>query len=413
METMGRTAKRTPRRADPPAYHEKLTFIEGIRGLVALYVVLGHFASMSDPNVPLGKPSLSPDWLQAAMAPLWFGHLAVAAFIVLSGFCLQTSLFSSNDPKLRNAKRFFKRRARRILPAYYACLAISIWVAIHVTPLGNGPPFNEYLPVTQENVLAHVALIHNLSPDWMYKINGVLWSIAVEVQLYFLFPLLVRTMSKIGRFLAIAICGGIAWVVLDRYAPAAKLYVWYFPLFACGMAASSAAYRPNLKLGVLPGVGAFFALIGIVSCGIWSVRTATTVQGLIVGDLLVGVSIACLCYAGATRPTGRIPKFFAWKPFAILGGFSYSLYLMHHPIQQALYIYRPVWIQGSVLGLGYLLVVGLPVILLGSWLFSLVFELPFMVSRSGKKRRRKPSSQPLQPAYALVESDADYAFRKE
>src|SRR5947209_3306286 len=105
---------------------EKLVFIEGLRGLAALYVVIGHICSMADPGVFMGLRGPGPEWLHVGMQPFGFGHLAVAAFIVMSGFCLQTSLFNGGTGELTDFKRFFKRRALRILPPYYACLALSV-----------------------------------------------------------------------------------------------------------------------------------------------------------------------------------------------------------------------------------------------------------------------------------------------
>src|SRR5579862_3526623 len=218
--------------------HERLAFIEGLRGVAALYVVLTHIGSMVDPSHLSGTDSKAPEWLQALIRPFWFGHLAVAAFIVLSGYCLQTSLFGGKDGRIHNFRKFYARRARRILPPYYATLILSVLVSIYITSKQPGMPFSQYVPVTQENVLAHVFMVHNFSPDWMYKLNGVLWSIAIEWQLYILFPILVALLLKVGRVLYVAV-SALAAVALLMYIPdAIKLYVWYVPLFALGMAAS-------------------------------------------------------------------------------------------------------------------------------------------------------------------------------
>ncbi|MBI3721630.1 MAG: acyltransferase [Fimbriimonas ginsengisoli] len=125
------------------APRERFTFIEGMRGLAALYVVLGHLCSMSDPEALHRRPTDSPAWLQAVMAPFWHGHLAVAVFIVISGFCLQAALFPGRDGRLRDVRKFLKRRAWRILPPYYACLALSLVVAVTITSTQQGMPFDQ------------------------------------------------------------------------------------------------------------------------------------------------------------------------------------------------------------------------------------------------------------------------------
>src|SRR6185503_12558932 len=86
---------------------QKLAYIDGMRGAAALYVVLGHLCAMVDPNLRIGKPSQTPEWLQGLMSPFSYGHLAVAAFIVISGFCLQMSLFDRGDGRLKSPVAFF------------------------------------------------------------------------------------------------------------------------------------------------------------------------------------------------------------------------------------------------------------------------------------------------------------------
>jgi peptidoglycan/LPS O-acetylase OafA/YrhL len=369
---------------------EKLPFVEGLRGLAALYVVLGHFCSMADGSALAGKASQAPDWVQRLMAPFAYGHLAVAAFIVLSGFCLQLSLFASRDGRITDMRRFFLRRARRILPAYYACLAFSLLVALTVTVRQTGMPFEHYLPVTTENVLAHVFLIHNLSPDWMYKINGVLWSISIEVQLYLLFPLLVASMLRFGRPAFLILCAAAAAAVIAYVPTAPKLYPWYLPLFGAGMVAAHFAFRPSLHLGPVPRLATLMAAGALGA----SIYTSSAGAALYVRDAWFGVFVAATIYAATVSPSIRFGRMLSTRPLVALGGFSYSLYLMHHPIQQVLYAWRPAYVQGEAWVLGYLVVAALPVILLACYLFSLVFERPFM------SRHVVAPSLPTEPAWA-------------
>lgn len=373
---------------------EKLRYLEGLRGLTALYVVLGHLCSMADPNALSGKESDSPWWLQVLMYPLSFGHLAVAAFIVISGFCLEISVL--NHPKM-DGRLFFKRRAIRILPPYYACLAISIAVAAWITPLGQGMPFAIYLPLTQENVLAHLGMIHNLSPDWMYKINGVLWSIAIECQLYLLFPFLVYILVRHGRGAVVAAAGSLSFLALLAVPTSMKLYPWYLGLFALGMAAAHLAYRPPRWRGPSASAAMLVSFVSACLC----VAACQFRAALPVRDAWLGVALVGLLYAGAVSPRTRLIRWLGWQPLVGLGTISYSLYLMHHPIQQPIFIFRPDFVQGSTLQLTYLFAVGLPTILLGSGLFWLAFERPFMPRRQSAppdRFSRVPISLPLRSA---------------
>src|SRR5438270_203147 len=87
----------------------------------------------------------------------------------------------------------------------------------------------------------YVVLVHNWSPDWMYKINGVLWSIAVESQLYLLFPILVLMLNKANRLSTLMLTISLSASILIIWPKSEKFYPWYLALFTVGMAASHLA----------------------------------------------------------------------------------------------------------------------------------------------------------------------------
>lgn len=401
--------RRTAARKRPGSNPDKLAFIEGLRGIAALYVVFTHFGSMIDPSHLAGTRSSAPAWLQALIHPFWYGHLAVAAFIVLSGYCLQTSLFGSGSGRIKSLKKFFKRRARRILPPYYAALALSIVVAVTVTSKQAGMPFSQYVPVTRGNIAAHALMVHNLSADWMYKLNGVLWSIAIEWQLYLVFPLLVLLLFRVGRFAYVGLTSILAALVLWQVDEAAKFYVWYLPLFALGMAASHLAYRPNVRVGIVPRLAAWVFVGASAACVAACINPIVDKHLIIpVRDAFVGIAVASLVYLGTVAPWTPFTKLFAWQPIASLGFFSYSLYLMHHPILQVLYVYRPSWIDGPVSGGVYMLAVCLPIILVACYLFSRIFEVPFMAAKRSRVATLEigaPVALPLVSGLAVVHTE--------
>jgi peptidoglycan/LPS O-acetylase OafA/YrhL len=318
------------------------------------------------------------------MQPFGYGHLAVAAFIVISGFCLQMSLFNGGNGDLTNPVRFFKRRALRILPPYYACLALSILVALFITPLGQGLPFSLYLPVTPDAIQSHVFMYHNFSPDWMYKINGVLWSIAIECQLYLLFPLLVWLLAKAGRPSTFLLACSISVSVLIAFPRSEKLYPWYLALFAMGMAGAHLAYKPPSWRG--PNAFAALLVAGIAAFACYVGLNNRLIMPLC--DALIGVALVGVLYAGTISKKLWLNKVLGCKPLVGLGAISYSLYLMHHPILQPLYLFRPAMAQDPLAATKYLLVFGLPIILGLCTAFWFVFERPFVSKRARRPDRR-------------------------
>lgn len=393
--------RRAPAKVLPPA--ERLAFLEGIRGLLALYVATGHVFTMVDPSTMTGFPSVAPPWLQTLATPFLHGHIAVAMFIVVSGFSLQLGLLQSGgNGEVRTLGGFFRRRALRILPAYYACLLVSTAVAVWITPRYPYPPFTLYLPVNAETFVSHVFLVHNLWPAWMLKINGVLWTVAAEAQLYLAFPVLAALQAHRGRGVALLV-GAIFGLLLNEalllvgtsgpFPPASYLRLWFAFLFVVGMASAHLVFRPPLRGGRIElwiGAAGWLGLVG-------GIAALVATKAYEASDVPLGIALACLCALGTMGGGGLPIRLLGARPLAALGAFSYSLYLVHHPIEQIVYALRPPTIQGVGPTLAWLAGLGLPTMLGVAYLFSLAFERPFLRRASGLSRNKRtvPASLPL------------------
>lgn len=384
--------RRAPAPIPPPA--ERLAFLEGMRGVLALYVAVSHVFTMVDPSALTGRPSTAPSWFQTLAVPFLHGHVAVALFIVVSGFSLQLGLLQGGGMgEVKSISGFFRRRALRILPAYYACLLLSIVVAISITPRFPYAPFSLYLPVSVGTVGSHLLLVHNLLPAWMLKINGVLWSIATEAQLYLVFPLMARLQAARGRGVLL-LAGGVFGLTPLVYSPADYLRLWYAFLFVVGIAAAHLAYRPPLRARrpeAWVAVVGWIALVGGFAGLALTKRYAAS-------DVPFGIALACLCALGTIGGGGRPIRILGARPLAALGAFSYSLYLVHHPVEQIVYALRPAGVQGTGPLFAWLFCLGLPLMLGFSWLFSRAFEAPFLrrrASRFPRAKRTVPASLPL------------------
>jgi len=214
----------------------------------------------------------------------------------------------------------------------------------------------------------------------MYKINGVLWSIAIEFQLYLLFPVLVLSLNRLrSNFYLVFGLLSITTILVSIFGPVGKLYLWFLPLFFCGMIAARILKREPglfvLKHSLLIGIA--LCLVGI--SGIWFTKAVA------IRDSLFGVGVAFLLMDGVQNPHHKWIKFFEWKPILFVGSFSYSLYLMHHLVLQWVFAYRPAMISTPVRELGYLLAIGVPLALVCSYGFYLVFEKPFIKNKSKTK----------------------------
>ena len=177
---------------------KRIALLDGMRGFAALYVVLHHA------HFAVSKLAPEDDWLVRRFAWLEFGHYSVAVFIVLSGFSL-----AAGDPMRGGYWAYVRRRARRILPPYYAALGASlllIWL-VPVLSSTDDPRWGKIaLPAFGAKTLAaHALLVHNLFAGISHQIDPPMWSVATEWQIYFLLPAILWVSYRWGMGAGVAL----------------------------------------------------------------------------------------------------------------------------------------------------------------------------------------------------------------
>ena len=359
-------------------------FLDGVRGIAALYVVLLHAAQTVESNFqPLPLRPLGA-WIRA---PLMFGHVAVSVFIVLSGYCLMLPI--AQDPSLNmrgGVSRYLMRRAKRILPPYYAALALCL-LLIAMVPSLNRPGESTWsvaLPAfTPGALISHLTMTHYFSREWASKIDPPMWSVAPEWYIYLLFPfVLLPIWRRAGMVAALgfAACMSLGPQLLIGRA-ILHLHLWYALLFTVGAAGTMVTFAPlHSRLRAMCW-GAIAAILGIAAAGLVCFRNDWCLGHPYVSDLLVGGFAAALIVHCAKDRDARITRFLGSWPLAWLGGISYSLYLIHNPLVA-------MFSAGLVsIGLGNdarffaVVLLGSGVSILAAYLFHLTFERPFMASR--------------------------------
>jgi peptidoglycan/LPS O-acetylase OafA/YrhL len=362
----------------------RLHFLDGLRGVAALYVMFGHAWLIIWPDMrfaPRGVTGALTTWLA-------FGHVAVAVFIVVSGFCLALPVVKAGGELRGGARRFFARRAKRIIPPYYFAIALSSILLATLIGQPTGSRWDFSIPFGGRDwIHSLVTHVFFLNDFWdVYKLNGVFWSIAVEWQIYFLFPPLVILWRRISplaaTLIAVVLSFAAAWWTRDWAMD--QRFIQFVGLFALGMLGAHVAFAPQCAVAIrkIP-LAAIFGLSAAAAVGICLTGPAAALgQWLLPLDFLVGVATiawivrACLCAQNQRR------VFLSGRPIVFVGEFSYSLYLIHFPLLQVIWQYAiaPRGLDASA-AFALLALAGAPLVVFAAFIFFLACERPFLNRR--------------------------------
>jgi len=305
--------------------------LDGLRGLAAAGIVVLH-VWMFD-NGDQGRPP--KDVLDLAIGEL---RLGVPLFFVLSGFLVYRPFVAAalDGRAAPSLARYARRRAARILPAYWAALAGAVAILAvlgHERAVGL-PELGLFLVFAQ-----------NASEATVGQVNPPMWSLGVEVSFYVALPVIALATARIGarRGAQFALCAGL--VVLG-----AAFALWSFAAgwprtaqnslllslsaFGAGMTVAALLHRRGLRrrtawvlaltgAALVVGDGAWHA----IPLGSYDVRVA-------IGDLPAAIGFACVIAALAGGDLR--PRALTCRPALALGDLSYAVYLWHFPVIYAL-----------------------------------------------------------------------------
>jgi len=378
VEGAGRTAAVTA---------DHLAYLDALRGVAILGVILFHagrlgaLPSLKDLD-PLFEPVNS-----ALQAVSGLGYLGVHLFLVVSGFSLAYGPLRRGCGKL-NLGDFGRRRARRILPAYFVSLALWSFVA-----LMQGSRLAR--PSVWWDIPAHALLVHNLFPATVLTINGSFWSLGLEWQWYFCFPILLCLARRFGfrPILIATLVLGVAWQRMawfffpDAQFQVGNAFYWALPgrlfEFACGMAAAAvvvsggqrAAYRAAIAVATLLPLLAVETLVESRTFGVWNDHMWGAVFGL-----------GLIALSGVTPVwfTGRL----LGRALSYAGTISYSLYLVHEPILRMVLVPALIKLPPGIVFSAFWVLI-FPLLVLCGLAFYRLFEAPWLKQRGGGRADRQ------------------------
>jgi peptidoglycan/LPS O-acetylase OafA/YrhL len=192
---------------------KKIPELDGVRGAAILLVIILHFGHI----VPTSLNLFNILYLSFVM----IGWIGVDLFFVLSGFLITRILLNTKHSP-HYFKSFYARRALRILPIYFLFIFAIFDCHLPLTsifhlPLGSGS--GSFHPGDWEQLWYwfHVSNWQSAWGVYAYTPIGHLWSLAVEEQFYFVWPLVVLLCSE---NVLIAVCVSLIFVSVGlRYLP--------------------------------------------------------------------------------------------------------------------------------------------------------------------------------------------------
>ena len=325
----------------------RLRFLDGLRALAALWVVLGHAHLLS-----LGWNRSGTLWGRP-LDVLLYCHLGVDVFLVLSGFCLALGAVGNGKRLSGGMGRFFWNRAWRILPPYYAALSIILLVNSLIPLAAWGyHPIGKTGTLSWQIIWSNLLLVQDLFPT-LNVINGPFWSVAAELHLYLTFPLLLWMLRRWGALAMMAAAGGAAilltWMPFERPQALVGLPLtlpqptYFIALFAMGALAAALAFDPRyagLRLRWQRLAWLATALMCVPLCALlWHFRivSADNLGGFMghlhwIDPLAGAASALALLWLCGVAPTHWLRRRLEGRALVAIGGFSYSLYLIHVPV---------------------------------------------------------------------------------
>jgi peptidoglycan/LPS O-acetylase OafA/YrhL len=300
-------------------------WLDGVRGLAILIVLAGHLRLVSG------------------------GFLGVDIFFVLSGFLITSLLVE--EWELRRSislKRFYVRRALRLLPAFYTLLLICYLSTRFFRP-------EELVTFRQEMIVAacYVANWPTLHQTILPTL-GHTWSLSLEEQFYLLWPLilygLLRSGISRGRILLL-VCAGIIGSAALRIAlyrlnhDAGLENLFNVIRLYSGLDTRADALLTGCLVGLLatwellPKTRGFLILMragsvaSVAGLGYMVFHSCLEHAPFYYGLFtLVALLVAVVLVRSLSAPLGLVSLVLEFPPLVGIGRISYALYLFHVPI---------------------------------------------------------------------------------
>ncbi len=321
-----------PHAASKPDSLHYLPFVDGLRAVSILAVVAYH----------IGVPGIPG------------GFIGVDIFFVISGFLIINQIKSGLAGGRYSIWMFYAQRGLRILPPYFIMLLATYAAAPFVLPTTE--VYRDFLSSAATAPLMVTNVTFYLTQGY-FDISGIekpllhTWTLSVEEQFYFVAPVLLLAVFRLGdrRFGRLAVAIGLllgaasligAIVETTSSGRNAAFYLpqwrgWEFLVggFIGGQVVTAVRRLPGLAIEIIAWIGA-----GCIAVAIGGFNSATLYPSWHAAVPVAGAALVILC--GMARPENTVARLLALRGMVAIGLVSYAWYLWHWPILSFMRIAR-------------------------------------------------------------------------
>lgn len=286
--------------------------IDGLRALAVLPVILFH----------------------AGFSVFGGGFVGVDVFFVISGYLITGIILNELAQGHFSIRWFYARRARRILPALFCVMLVTIPFALMWMLPSQYAPFSR-------SMIAVVGFVSNLffwresdyfAAEASEKPLLHTWSLGVEEQYYVLFPLALMLLWRIGKkpaFYGVGLAALVSFFLCEyasRYASSANFFLlptraWELLVGSlCAFSHRDAAPKNNNSLALLG--------LGLIGAAVFTYSEHMRLPSAYTFMPVLGAALIILYAQSGTW----VARMLSLKPLVGVGLISYSTYLWHHPL---------------------------------------------------------------------------------
>lgn len=291
--------------------------IDGLRAFAVLPVIAFHL-----------RPDLVPG-----------GYLGVDVFFVISGFLITSILLRQMDDSAFGFRAFWMRRMKRLFPAMAIVLTFTVLSGYFIL-FGDEWKSVSHQALAVVGIAANIFMWRNANNYWGETAEQMpllhTWSLSVEEQFYFLYPLGLFLLVRFRRrwvsvivisATVISLVLALVWGPLHSAASFYLLPTRAWELFV-GCILADRLHKGMLFSTRWSGAIAGFGLMGLGT----SYFIADHSVNLTCAHQMLACSGAALILAFSEPGIGFAGKVLAFGPIVFIGKISYSLYLWHWPV---------------------------------------------------------------------------------